>query len=250
MKRYKNYIFDFYGTLVEIDTDENQLELWDQLTQIYNAFGCQYGPRQLKSTYHKFVDEAEKMLIESNVHEFVEIELKQIFIRLLIESPQKVRSENLPNDYDTFGQTIATTFRVLSRKKFETYMNTLSVLIRLKEIGANLYILSNAQRVFTKAELELSGCADLVDKIYLSSDYQMKKPDADFLQLVLEENQLNPEETVIIGNDLSADIAIAQTAGIDGILLNTFPYSWDEIEAYRSKGWNFAIINDILELLD
>ncbi|HFR3363316.1 TPA: HAD family hydrolase, partial [Streptococcus suis] len=27
MKSYKNYIFDFYGTLVDIRTDENKLEV-------------------------------------------------------------------------------------------------------------------------------------------------------------------------------------------------------------------------------
>ncbi len=30
MKQYKNYIFDFYGTLVDIVTDENKLELWEK----------------------------------------------------------------------------------------------------------------------------------------------------------------------------------------------------------------------------
>ncbi|MFX3949994.1 HAD family hydrolase, partial [Streptococcus suis] len=33
MKSYKNYILDFYGTLVDIRTDENKLEVWNQLTQ-------------------------------------------------------------------------------------------------------------------------------------------------------------------------------------------------------------------------
>ena len=31
---YKNYIFDFYGTLVDILTDEKDPALWDKLAQL------------------------------------------------------------------------------------------------------------------------------------------------------------------------------------------------------------------------
>lgn len=41
---------------------------------------------------------------------------------------------------------------------------------------------------------------------------------------------LKPSETVMVGNDLTIDIAVAEAVGIDGILLNTFPYSRRELE--------------------
>ena len=34
----------------------------------------------------------------------------------------------------------------------------------------------------------------------------------------------------MVGNDLTTDIAVAEAVGIDGILLNTFPYSRRELE--------------------
>lgn len=37
---YKNYIFDFYGTLVDILTDEKDPALWDKLAQLYQAYGA------------------------------------------------------------------------------------------------------------------------------------------------------------------------------------------------------------------
>lgn len=250
MKKYKNYIFDFYGTLVDIVTDENKLDLWEKLAAVYNSFGCSYGARQLRNAFYSLTSEEEVDLIRTSPHQYVEIDLEKVFLRLYTEAETLRHSETAPTDLKTFSQSIGAIFRALSREKLELYANSLKVLQKLKDEGARIIIMSNAQRVFTQSELELTGFVDLVETIYLSSDYQMKKPDPDFLQMVLEENQLHSEETVIVGNDLSSDIAIAQTAGIDGILLNTFPYSWDEIEAYRSKGWNFAIIDDILELLD
>ena len=32
---YKNYIFDLYGTLVDINTDENKRYLWDKTVHMY-----------------------------------------------------------------------------------------------------------------------------------------------------------------------------------------------------------------------
>ncbi|MFR3236690.1 MAG: hypothetical protein ACLTOX_05975 [Streptococcus thermophilus] len=37
------------------------------------------------------------------------------------------------------------------------------------------------------------------------------------------------------GNDLTTDIAVAEAVGIDGILLNTFPYSRRELENSQSS---------------
>nr|QID26409.1 Haloacid dehalogenase hdy [Streptococcus suis] len=249
MKSYKNYIFDFYGTLVDIRTDENKLEDWNQLTQIYNAFGCSYRPRQLKNAYHRFVEEAERSLAETVSYQYVEIDLETIFIRLLTDAPNENQSTNKPTDLETFGQVAATIFRVLSREKLEAYENTLTSLQTLKDREVRLFILSNAQRIFTQPEIEITGCADLMEKIYISSDFKMKKPEPAFLQLVLEENNLDVEETVMVGNDLTSDIAIAHELGMDSILLNTFPYSQEEIDSYRRLGWNFEVVGDIAELL-
>ena len=41
-RAYKNYIFDFYGTLVDILTDEKYPVLWDTLGQLYQAYGAAY----------------------------------------------------------------------------------------------------------------------------------------------------------------------------------------------------------------
>ena len=34
---YKNYIFDFYGTLVDILTDEKDPALWDKFCLLYTS---------------------------------------------------------------------------------------------------------------------------------------------------------------------------------------------------------------------
>ena len=56
-----------------------------------------------------------------------------------------------------------------------------------------------------------------------------------FLKQVLDDHGLNPSETVMVGNDLTTDIAVAEAVGIDSILLNTFPYSRRELENSQSS---------------
>ena len=51
----------------------------------------------------------------------------------------------------------------------------------------------------------------------------------------------------MVGNDFTSDMAIANAAGIDGILLNTFPYTKDEIQTLNIM--NAKVIDDISELV-
>ena len=74
--------------------------------------------------------------------------------------------------------------------------------------------------------------ADLIpyfEAMYLSSDYRMRKPQPEFLEKVLQEYKLDPTETVMVGNDVSSDIKIADECRIDSILLNTWHDTEEEI---------------------
>ena len=93
MKQYKNYIFDFYGTLVDIKTDEESLVFWKKIAEVYSHFGADYTPKELKKTYIKFVKEEEKKLIEKHGYKYPEIELKTVFVRLLTEAKKKHKTK-------------------------------------------------------------------------------------------------------------------------------------------------------------
>ena len=42
LEMYLNYIFDFYGTLAHIRTDEEKPYLWEKMSEIYAALGARY----------------------------------------------------------------------------------------------------------------------------------------------------------------------------------------------------------------
>ena len=81
---------------------------------------------------------------------------------------------------------IANSFRVLSRKRIGAYKNTISTLKALKDRGCNVYLLSNAQGIFTRPEIELTGVAEYLDDIFISSDHERMKPDPVFLNELIE----------------------------------------------------------------
>jgi putative hydrolase of the HAD superfamily len=91
----------------------------------------------------------------------------------------------------------------------------------LRQKGYKLWLLSNAQRVFTEYELRHLGLGQQFDAIYISSDYGCRKPDSRFFRALLEEQKLNPANCLMIGNDRETDIAGAKAAGLDTLYMHT-----------------------------
>lgn len=51
MKAYDNYIFDLYGTLVDIHTEENDPLVWKKLALFYGYYDADYSSEELKERY-------------------------------------------------------------------------------------------------------------------------------------------------------------------------------------------------------
>lgn len=240
---FKNYIFDFYGTLVDIETDEDSPVLWDTMAQIYQSYGANYTGESLKVRYKELVQQAEAEIAKDKQVAYPEIDLTVIFVQLYLEGDPKGDSVRHLKEW---GRLIARTFRVLSRKRLELYPHTKEVLEDMKAAGCRIYLLSNAQEDFTNPEIDLVGLRELFHAIYLSSDAGIRKPQPEFLLEVLKDHQLNPEKTVMVGNDFTTDVAVAQSIGMESILINTFPYSDAELREQNQAG--LRVIRDIQEL--
>ena len=114
-------------------------------------------------------------------------------------------------------------FAVLHTKMehLRLYPHVLEALAALRAKGFRLWLLSNAQRVFTAYELRYLGLGEQFDGIYLSSDYNCRKPDRKFFAALLDEQKLDPARCLMIGNDRETDIAGAVNAGLATLYLHT-----------------------------
>lgn len=226
---YKNYIFDLYGTLISIWTDESSEVFWKKICDIYSLSGTDYSPEELRSAYLEFCRDEERILARQNIR-YPEIDLARVFARLYENAPARHATEKDIRISDEWVYWTANMFRMLSRKAFFVYENTRSTLLALKEKGCGVYLLSNAQHIFTVPEMEMAGITDLFDAVYISSDCRVRKPDPSFMEILLKEQNLDRRECVMIGNDFSSDIRIAMDCGMDSIFLNTDGYSKEERE--------------------
>ena len=219
MPMYKNYFFDLYGTLVDIRTDEQKPSLWRDLAEFYSLCGASYTPSEIRERYLALCAEETIVLAEACPTlgtETVEIELRNVFRHLFEEKGISVSAVQVA---DT-----AVWFRTLSfsspPRLIEGAEKTLT---GLRQRGAHLYLLSNAQSCFTIPELRRLALLDGVfDGIFLSSDFGVKKPSPAFFHAALEKTGLSSSEVLMIGNDPYADIKGADSVGMK----SRYIHSW------------------------
>ena len=210
MKDYKNYIFDLYGTLVDIHTEERIPELWKKLSFFYGFYGAVYQPEELQESYLALVAQEEN----SYAHEaYPEIELEYVFQKLFEKKGVKADMELSVHA----GQF----FRILSTEYVKVYEGTKEMLENLHKKGKKVYLLSNAQEIFTSYELRFLGLTDYFDDIFISSSCQCKKPDTKFYQMLMDKHNLKIEECLMIGNDNTTDIAGAKELGMDSLYIHS-----------------------------
>ena len=214
-------IFDLYGTLIDIRTDEYDPALWQDMAALYAAFGADYASDEMKNRFFALVCEEEAALSAETGYSYPEIDLRTVFQRLYFEAPKTHRHEYPIKDEDAFFVFLANAFRVRSRRRFALYPDTVETLRYLKDHGFRLYLLSNAQKVFTLPEIEVLGLAPFFDTMYFSSEFRVRKPQREFMAILLEKEGLAPDDCVMIGNDFSSDMKIAAEFAMQGVFLNT-----------------------------
>ena len=136
---------------------------------------------------------------------------------------------------DTLGINAAQLFRISSLDYIKLYPHALEALAKLRKAGYRLWLLSNAQAIFTAYELRLLGLGDQLDGIYLSSNYKCRKPDLRFYQALIDERHLDVSKTMMIGNDRQTDIAGAKAAGMATLYMHTDLTPRDQAAADKAK---------------
>ena len=134
----QNILFDFYGTLAGIHTDESRKELWRCLAVWYQSHGAAYTPLQLRRDYRQSVQEEKKLAAARHPqYTALDIRIESVFERLYAGRDVHVSS-------DVIAET-ALFFRTLSRAHIRLYPGVRAMLARLHKEGRRCYLLTNAQ---------------------------------------------------------------------------------------------------------
>lgn len=207
-----------YGTLVDINTDEKKPVVWDSLTKFFEKNG--FVVADLENKFFTAIEEVENSLDDYDIVD--------VFM-------------SITNSSRDIAIEASRLYREKSINHINLFVRAKDLLLKLKEEKYNVYLLSNAQAVFTTLELKMLGIYDIFDKIFISSDYRVKKPNLEFYKLALEKTNSLPENSMMIGNDFVNDIAPARKLGMGTVFIyteNQTPYTTEksDIDGFNYEG--------------
>lgn len=224
--KYTDLVFDLYGTLVDIHTEEDD-RVWEKTAFYFGFYGASYTGPELKATFQAAMRAREAKAGQS-YECFPDLPFEETMADLF-------RAKGVVENADTLGTNAAQLFRISSLDYIRLYPHALEALAKLRKAGYRLWLLSNAQAIFTAYELRLLGLGEQLDGIYLSSNYKCRKPDLRFYQALIDERHLDVSKTMMIGNDRQTDIAGAEAAGMATLYMHTDLTPRDQAEADEKK---------------
>ena len=206
---YSDYIFDLYGTLVDIHTDESLPALWEETARFYASHGADYTGEELRARYLALCNEEQARVADP----LFEIELRTVFRRLYEEKAVRPSA--------ALVEETAVLFRRASTLRLGLYPWVKPVFRRIREEGSRIFLLSNAQACFTLYELEKLGVDKAFDGVAISSDFGVKKPSPRFMGGLIERFGIDPKRALMTGNDQHTDIASAMAFEMDALYIKT-----------------------------
>jgi putative hydrolase of the HAD superfamily len=200
-------IFDLYGTLVDISTDEGKMEIYTFLSDYLQYYDINFSPEKLKIAF-----EQEKAANLNARHErYPEVDFKEVFDAV-------IKREGNPNSF--LVNSCCKLFRLLSRERMLLFPDSVPVLNQIKENGFILGLVSNAQRVFTANEMRILGIKHYFKHIVFSTRFGITKPDHRLFLVACAMLDVRPENAVYIGDNPDNDVRGARKIGMTTILLS------------------------------
>ena len=197
-------LFDFYGTLVDVHTDEHPHAPWQVLASWLAYRNATFDAGVLRQTY---LDAAQRTLDEST-EAHPDVDVVTIFEAILRDGGGD------PGDAVPAAQLL----RSLTITRWQVYEESAAVVSALAA-RFPLALISDSQEPYLFPELRRSGLAEHFGTIVVSSLYGYRKPDPRLFGVALEELGIAPSEAVYVGNSWERDVIGARNAGVRPILI-------------------------------
>ena len=200
--KYKYLLFDLDHTLLDFDAAEDialsQLLKEEGVVDI-QAYKDYYVPMN-KSLWK---DLEQKKITKS---ELINTRFTKLFAHFGVEKD---------------GAYLAERYQFFLSKQGQTFPGVEDLLKKLISKGYKLYAATNGITYIQTGRLEQSGIAPFFKEIFISEQLHTQKPDAEFYEKIgARIPNFDKNQTLMIGDSLSADIQGGNNAGIDTIWYN------------------------------
>lgn len=201
-------LFDLYGTLVDIYTDEDDPMVYQTLSQFLSYYDIRFPPEELAAKYQKYA----AAQLREHPGPYGDIDVFWVFEAILTEGLGLKPERAL---------TICTArlFRSLSRKRFAAFTDAQPALAELKR-RYRLGLVTDAQWVFSEPEIRMLRLNGFFETIILSSRYFVRKPSPQIYAHALKAMWLKPSQALYVGNDLEADLPGPLAIGMPVVLVD------------------------------
>ena len=235
MAKLRAVLFDLYGTLIDIKTDENRSEVFEALSRFLEYRRVFISGKELKELY--FVEINQQLAKSRERHP--EVDIARAFDTVLRE---RARTSDR-----YLSMITAQLYRSLTRDYLRLFDDTFWTLNEFKK-RYRLGIVSDAQRIFCMPELRALRLEGFFDAVVISSDYGFRKPDPRMLHIALAMLDVQPEEAAYIGNSFETDLRCARNANLATAVL--IRQSEAQKQAYPSEPVADFIASDLREAFD
>lgn len=199
-------LFDIYGTLIDIHTNEHKDEVFENLSRFLEYRRIFVRGKVLKELFFSEVN----LQFARSRERFPEVDITQAFERVLRGQSQAC---------DRFSALLTTQlYRSLTRERLTLFDDTFWTLTEFRK-RYRMGIVTDAQRVFCKPELRALRIEEFFDTIVISSDYGFRKPDPRLFHIALASLDAKASESVYIGNKFETDIVGAKNANLSAAVL-------------------------------
>ena len=227
--KYKFLLFDLDHTLLDFDAAEDIA-----LTQLLEEEGVEDI-----QTYKDYYVPMNKAL-------WKDLEQKKITKDALINTRFEKLFAHFVIEKD--GSYLAERYQFFLSKQGQTYLGVEDLLKTLIHQGYELYAATNGITFIQTGRLEQSGIAPFFKEIFISEQLHTQKPDAEFYEKIgARIPNFDKNQTLMIGDSLSADIQGGNNAGIDTIWYN--PHHLEN-KSLAQPTYEVDSYQALLELLD
>jgi HAD superfamily hydrolase (TIGR01549 family) len=221
-------LFDHYGTIADLEVQENDPRLWKSLARLFDD----PDPAQLRSRFLQICMEEASKHGEGNI-------LPGVFARMLIrngEHPSEARIRGFAN-----------AFRELSITQLVLRPYTMPILNLLRERGIRICLVSNTESILTEYDIGRLRLADAFDAIVLSSDLKLAKPEPEIVDVALRRVGSARRDAVMVGDTWATDVEAGLAAGIPVVFLDDAAGRGSTVE---SGGHVIRVHPDLRGILD
>jgi putative hydrolase of the HAD superfamily len=202
--RIAGVLFDCYGTLVDILTDEGDPATYRTLARWLLYQGVLIEPEALRSVY----DERVKSALATSPLEHPDIRIEEVFAGICADYRS---GDVLP----WLGIHAARTFRAASLRHLAPLRESLRLLDAWGDVPFAL--VSNGQRVFSEPELAATGLAGRFAVVLFSSDIGIQKPNPEIFRRALAGLGIEAGKALFVGDSHENDIVPAEALGMQAL---------------------------------